>query len=103
MIIGIVGAIVSQYFITKIKPQLPIDDVVDAFGCHGVSGIWGSIATGIFASHQISHLVPNGLFIWWWFAPFARSNLRYLIDNYIYRCDGYYLNKTALNCFTGFD
>ena len=61
MIIGIVGAIVSQYFITKIKPQLPIDDVVDAFGCHGVSGIWGSIATGIFASHQISHLVPNGL------------------------------------------
>lgn len=61
MIIGIVGAIVSQYFITKIKPHLPIDDVVDAFGCHGVSGIWGSIATGIFASHQISHLVPNGL------------------------------------------
>ncbi|MCI5549204.1 MAG: ammonia permease, partial [Lactobacillus johnsonii] len=39
----------------------PIDDIVDAFGCHGVSGIWGSIATGIFTSHQISHLLPNGL------------------------------------------
>ncbi|MCH9394685.1 ammonium transporter [Limosilactobacillus reuteri] len=61
MIIGIVGAIVSQYFITKIKPHLPIDDIVDAFGCHGGSGIWGSIATGIFTSHQISHLLPNGL------------------------------------------
>ena len=56
-----VGAAISQYFIVRVKPHLPIDDVVDAFGCHGLSGIWGSIATGIFASHQISKQVPNGL------------------------------------------
>ncbi|MGN1283415.1 MAG: ammonium transporter, partial [Limosilactobacillus sp.] len=61
IIIGMIGAAISQYFITQIKPQLPIDDVVDAFGCHGLSGIWGSIATGVFASHQISKQVPNGL------------------------------------------
>ena len=56
-----IGAIISQSFIVNIKPHLPIDDVVDAFGCHGLSGIWGGIATGIFASHQISKQVPNGL------------------------------------------
>ena len=61
IIIGMVGAAISQYFIVRVKPHLPIDDVVDAFGCHGLSGIWGSIATGIFASHQISKQVPNGL------------------------------------------
>lgn len=61
IIIGMIGAIISQSFIVNIKPHLPIDDVVDAFGCHGLSGIWGGIATGIFASHQISKQVPNGL------------------------------------------
>lgn len=61
MVIGILGAIISQSFITKIKPHLQIDDIVDAFGCHGISGIWGSIATGIFASHQINSHVENGL------------------------------------------
>lgn len=61
MIIGMVGAMISQSFITQVKPHLAIDDVIDAFGCHGISGIWGSIATGIFASHQISGQVPNGL------------------------------------------
>lgn len=61
IIIGMIGAAISQYFIVKIKPRLPIDDVVDAFGCHGLSGIWGSVATGVFASHQISKQVPNGL------------------------------------------
>lgn len=62
MIIGMVGAAISQYFITRIKPHLDIDDVVDAFGCHGLSGIWGSIATGLFASHQVNHAVSDGLF-----------------------------------------
>lgn len=62
MIIGFGGALLSHAFIHRIKPRLAIDDVVDAFGCHGVSGIWGSIATGLFASHAISRAVPNGLF-----------------------------------------
>lgn len=62
MVIGLVGVMLSHAFIYRIKPKLAIDDVVDAFGCHGVSGIWGSIATGMFASHAISKVVPNGLF-----------------------------------------
>lgn len=48
----IIGALVSPicYFcITVVKSHFGYDDALDAFGCHGVGGIWGSIATGIFA------------------------------------------------------
>ena len=37
-----------------------IDDTLDVFACHGVGGLWGSIATGIFASAAIGGV--NGLF-----------------------------------------
>jgi Amt family ammonium transporter len=48
----IIGALVSPicyYFITVVKPKLGYDDSLDAFGCHGIGGIWGSLATGLFA------------------------------------------------------
>lgn len=61
----IIGALVSPICylaITKIKRKLGYDDAVDAFGCHGVGGIWGGIATGIFASPAINEAVQwNGL------------------------------------------
>ena len=33
---------------------MKIDDALDAFGCHGIGGIWGGIATGIFAQSSIN-------------------------------------------------
>ena len=48
----IIGALVSPicYFtMNLIKHKLKIDDALDAFGCHGIGGIWGGIATGLFA------------------------------------------------------
>ena len=36
-------------FVAVIKPKLGYDDSLDVFGVHGMSGIWGAIATGIFA------------------------------------------------------
>ena len=33
---------------------LKIDDALDAFGCHGIGGIWGGIATGLFAKSSIN-------------------------------------------------
>lgn len=53
----IIGALVSPicYFaVTFIKPKLGYDDALDAFGCHGVGGIWGAIATGIFADASLN-------------------------------------------------
>ena len=37
-----------------IKKKLKIDDALDAFGCHGIGGIWGGIATGIFGKSSIN-------------------------------------------------
>ncbi|HCC00891.1 MAG TPA: ammonia permease [Ruminococcaceae bacterium] len=48
----IIGALVSPicyFFVSYVKPKLGYDDSLDAFGCHGVGGIWGGIATGLFA------------------------------------------------------
>lgn len=53
----IIGALVSPicYFGVKlIKQKLRIDDALDAFGCHGIGGIWGGIATGLFAKSSIN-------------------------------------------------
>ena len=46
----IIGALVSPicYFgVGFIKERVKIDDALDAFGCHGIGGIWGGLATGI--------------------------------------------------------
>jgi len=49
VVIGFVGGIVC-YGAVRSKFKFNIDDSLDAVGIHGVGGIWGSIATGIFAS-----------------------------------------------------
>lgn len=49
VVIGIIAAILSYMAISYIKPYFDYDDALDVFGIHGVAGIWGTIATGIFA------------------------------------------------------
>ena len=53
----LIGALVSPicYFgVALIKKKLKIDDALDAFGCHGIGGIWGGIATGLFGQSSIN-------------------------------------------------
>ena len=53
----IIGALVSPIcYLTMnfIKHKLKIDDALDAFGCHGIGGVWGGIATGLFAKTSIN-------------------------------------------------
>ncbi len=55
----IIGALVSPIccgMMVLLKQKLKIDDALDAFGCHGIGGIWGGIATGIFAQHSINEV-----------------------------------------------
>ncbi|GFZ26298.1 ammonium transporter [Lactobacillus corticis] len=47
--IGLGASLISFSYIKWLKPRVKADDALDVFGCHGVSGIWGSIATGLFA------------------------------------------------------
>ncbi|MCJ0536622.1 ammonium transporter [Enterococcus cecorum] len=52
----IIGFLVSPfcfYFISVVKQKLQLDDALDAFGCHGVGGIFGGIMTGIFADPAV--------------------------------------------------
>lgn len=59
----LMGALVSPfcyYFIGIIKRKLELDDALDAFGCHGVGGIFGGIMTGVFAEKSIGGV--DGLF-----------------------------------------
>ena len=62
----IIGALVSPicfFFMTIVKKKFGYDDALDAFGCHGIGGIWGGIATGLFANTSINPaLQGNGLF-----------------------------------------
>ncbi len=54
--IGFVTSFISYTAIAIIKPRLGYDDALDVFGVHGFSGIWGALATGIFASPFINAL-----------------------------------------------
>ena len=54
MIIGALVSPICYFFITVVKPKFGYDDSLDAFGCHGIGGIWGGIATGIFAQKSIN-------------------------------------------------
>ena len=56
LIIGAVAGIVAFYGVNGLKKALKYDDSLDAFGIHGVAGIWGAIATGIFANPEINEL-----------------------------------------------
>jgi Amt family ammonium transporter len=62
----IIGALVSPicYFtMTKVKAKFGYDDALDAFGCHGIGGVWGGIATGLFAQKSINPTAQwDGLF-----------------------------------------
>jgi Amt family ammonium transporter len=49
LIIGIVGALVAFFGVAIVKKKLGYDDSLDAFGIHFLAGLWGAIATGIFA------------------------------------------------------
>ncbi|GAY72303.1 ammonium transporter [Lentilactobacillus kosonis] len=61
--IGILASLASYFFVSQLKDRIGIDDALDAFGCHGISGIVGSISTGLFATKAINPAVTsNGIF-----------------------------------------
>ncbi|RUM90216.1 MAG: ammonium transporter [Thermovibrio sp.] len=51
--IGFVAGILGWFGVFVLKKKLGYDDSLDAFGVHGLNGIWGAVATGIFAVKAI--------------------------------------------------
>jgi len=52
--IGVIVAVVGYYSIVLMKTRFKFDDSLDVFAVHGVGGIWGALATGIFASSAVA-------------------------------------------------
>jgi Amt family ammonium transporter len=61
LIIGFVAGLLGFYFVAKVKHKLGYDDSLDAFGVHGMCGLWGALATGLFANPAINE-AGKGLF-----------------------------------------
>ena len=53
-IIGVLVSPICYFTVILLKQKLKIDDALDAFGCHGIGGIWGGIATGLFGKSSIN-------------------------------------------------
>ena len=62
IIIGLLVSVFCYIAAAIIKPKLGYDDALDAFGVHCVGGMWGALATGLFASKAVNAAGNNGLF-----------------------------------------
>ncbi|MDE3101751.1 MAG: ammonium transporter [Chloroflexota bacterium] len=60
ILIGL-GAGIIPYFAIQLTRRLKVDDALDVFGCHGMGGTWGALATGIFATVAVNPGAANGL------------------------------------------
>jgi Amt family ammonium transporter len=59
--IGGIAAIISYYGLVLLKIKRGMDDSLDVFACHGLGGMWGVLATGIFATVSVNPAGANGL------------------------------------------
>lgn len=59
LIIGLTVSPVCYCGIALIKKVFKIDDALDAFGCHGIGGIWGGLLTGVFVNPSINGGKPG--------------------------------------------
>jgi Amt family ammonium transporter len=60
LVIGIVAGILC-YYVANWRARTQLDDSLDVFACHGAGGMWGTLATGLFASSLVNPAGPNGL------------------------------------------
>jgi Amt family ammonium transporter len=58
--IGAVAGVVC-YLAVRMKSRFGYDDALDVVGVHGVGGIWGALATGVFATVAVNAGAANGL------------------------------------------
>ncbi len=59
--IGLGAGAIPWLAVTYVKGALGYDDTLDAFGVHGIGGIWGAIATGLFATRTVNPAGADGL------------------------------------------
>ena len=60
--IGVGCSLICYISVTYIKVKFSYDDALDAFGVHGVGGMWGALATGLWATTMVNTAGNNGFF-----------------------------------------
>jgi Amt family ammonium transporter len=73
--IGIGAGLLPWLMVTFVKNRFGYDDSLDAFGVHGIGGIWGAIATGLWATKAINETGADGLFYGGGFAQLGKQLL----------------------------
>jgi len=61
MVIGAVAAPLS-YYTMRFRERRQLDESLDVWACHGMSSMWGMMATGLFATLAVNGEGANGLF-----------------------------------------
>ncbi len=85
--IGLIAGIACYLAIARLKPLLGYDDSLDVFGVHGIGGIWGTFATGIFAAVAVNPGGADGLL-------FGNAKLFFIQTFYLIVCIAYALAVT---------
>ena len=60
--IGMVAAVIC-YYCMLFRTRRHIDESLDVWAVHGMGGIWGALATGIFASAAVNSVGADGLLL----------------------------------------
>ena len=60
--VGFGVSLICYLFVTLVKTKFGYDDSLDAFGVHGVGGMWGALATGLWATKSVNAAGADGLF-----------------------------------------
>eukprot|EP00826_Nyctotherus_ovalis_P001116 TRINITY_DN10138_c0_g1_i10.p1 TRINITY_DN10138_c0_g1~~TRINITY_DN10138_c0_g1_i10.p1 ORF type:complete len:425 (-),score=42.38 TRINITY_DN10138_c0_g1_i10:155-1429(-) len=62
LLIGIIGALISRLVLHFIQVKHLFDDAADVFARHGISGVWGAFATGLWASDDTPGLIDGAFY-----------------------------------------
>ncbi len=60
--IGAGASLICYFAVAVMKAKFGYDDTLDAFGVHGIGGIWGALATGLWATKTVNAAGSDGLF-----------------------------------------
>jgi Amt family ammonium transporter len=61
ILIGLGAGVFCSVAVDLLKSSLGVDDALDVFAVHGIGGIWGALATGLFADASINGVGSDGL------------------------------------------
>jgi Amt family ammonium transporter len=61
IVIGFGAGFLCFFALELLKERLGVDDALDVFAVHGIGGIWGALATGLFAQFAVNGTGADGL------------------------------------------